>query len=374
MPLTLPDPNRAIGDSGHTSDTNLIINAINSLQSEIDGIPAGPQGPQGEPGPQGPQGIQGVIGPTSTTPGPQGPVGPEGPQGPPGNTNYYTSPASDLGTASAGSVAFVSRGNHVHKMPSASDVGAAPATGISPSAITGTAVITSDARLSDARTPTAHAASHASGGTDAVTLAQSQVTSLTTDLAAKAPLASPTFTGTPLSTTAAVDTNTTQIATTAYVIAQAYLKAATAGTTYAPLASPTLTGTPLSTTAAVDTNTTQIATTAFVIAQAYAKLASPTLTGTPAAPTAAVNTSTTQIATTAFVNAEIVNDAVVKTSFTAKGDIVAASAASTPTIVALGTNGYVLTADSTAAAGVKWAVAASPVADPFPVGFLLGGM
>lgn len=40
-------------------------------------------------------------------------------------------------------------------------------------------------------------------------------------LAAKAPLASPTFTGTPISTTAAVDTNTTQIATTAFVIGQA---------------------------------------------------------------------------------------------------------------------------------------------------------
>ena len=36
-----------------------------------------------------------------------------------------------------------------------------------------------------------------------------------------APIASPTFTGTPLSTTAAADTNTTQIATTAYVIGQA---------------------------------------------------------------------------------------------------------------------------------------------------------
>lgn len=55
---------------------------------------------------------------------------------------------------------------------------------IAPSQVTGTAVITSDARLSDARTPTAHAASHASGGADAVTLAQSQVTNLTTDLAA----------------------------------------------------------------------------------------------------------------------------------------------------------------------------------------------
>lgn len=42
-----------------------------------------------------------------------------------------------------------------------------------------------DARLSDARTPTAHAATHASGGSDPVTVAESQVTGLTSDLAAK---------------------------------------------------------------------------------------------------------------------------------------------------------------------------------------------
>ena len=41
-----------------------------------------------------------------------------------------------------------------------------------------------------------------------------------TQLDAKAPLASPTLTGTPAAPTAAVNTNTTQIATTAYVVAQ----------------------------------------------------------------------------------------------------------------------------------------------------------
>jgi len=46
---------------------------------------------------------------------------------------------------------------------------------------------------------------------------------------------SPTFTGTPLSTTAAADTNTTQLATTAYVIGQGYLKSSTAASTYAPI-------------------------------------------------------------------------------------------------------------------------------------------
>jgi hypothetical protein len=56
-----------------------------------------------------------------------------------------------------------------------------------------------------------------------------------------APLASPTLTGTPLSTTAAFDTNTTQIATTAYVVGQGYLKSSTASSTYAPLTAANLT-------------------------------------------------------------------------------------------------------------------------------------
>lgn len=93
--------------------------------------------------------------------------------------------------------------------------------------------------------------------------------------------------------TAAVDTNTTQLATTAYVVGQGYAK----------LAGPTFTGAPAAPTAAPGTSTTQLATTAFVTtADALkANLASPTFTGTPAAPTAAVDTNSTQLATTAFV-------------------------------------------------------------------------
>ena len=181
---------------------------------------------------------------------------------------------------------------------------------------------------------------------------------------------SPTFTGTPSAPTPATATNTTQIATTAFVKAQGYLTTApvtsvagrtgavtltksdvglsnvdntsdaskpvstaqqTALDAKAPLASPALTGTPTAPTALASTNTTQIATTAFVKSQGYlttapvtsvagrtgavtlgvadvsgaAPLASPTFTGVPAAPTAATVTNSTQIATTAFVQAVV---------------------------------------------------------------------
>ena len=55
-----------------------------------------------------------------------------------------------------------------------------------------------------------------------------------------APLASPSLTGTPVAPTAAADTNTTQIATTQYVVGQGYLKSSTASSTYAPLTAASL--------------------------------------------------------------------------------------------------------------------------------------
>jgi len=56
-----------------------------------------------------------------------------------------------------------------------------------------------------------------------------------------APLASPSLTGTPVAPTAAVDTDTTQIATTAYVVGQGYLKSSAASSTYALLTGASLT-------------------------------------------------------------------------------------------------------------------------------------
>ena len=141
------------------------------------------------------------------------------------------------------------------------------------------------------------------GITDAFNGAFSSLSGTPTTLAGygitdAAPLQSPGFTGTPTAPTAPTGTNTTQIATTAFVetavsnvidsapgaldtlneLAAALGDDANFSTTItnsiatkAPLASASLTGTPTAPTAATGTNTTQIATTAFVQSAAGAK-------------------------------------------------------------------------------------------------------
>lgn len=93
-----------------------------------------------------------------------------------------------------------------------------------------------------------------------------------------------------------------------------HLAAADPHSQYAPKESPTLTGTPKTPTAPAGTNTTQIASTAFVQAVVSllnnalglkAPLANPALTGTPTAPTAVQTANNTQIANTAFVKSAI---------------------------------------------------------------------
>jgi peptidoglycan/xylan/chitin deacetylase (PgdA/CDA1 family) len=90
--------------------------------------PTGPEGPAGATGPEGPKGDTGDTGPQGPE-GPQGEQGETGPEGPAG-------PQPELGAAGAGD-----------------DV----------------ALRSTDPTTTNPRTPTAHAASHASGGTDPLT-------------------------------------------------------------------------------------------------------------------------------------------------------------------------------------------------------------
>lgn len=168
-------------------------------------------------------------------------------------------------------------------------------------------------------------------------------------------LASPTFSGNPQAPTASLGTNTNQIATTAFVMAE--LAGVITGVTSfngrtgsvvltlgdvtgvggAPLVSPAFSSVPTAPTAAPGTNTVQLATTAFVVANSVSTfngrtgavtlsandisaaggLVNPSvaLTGVPTAPTATAGNSSTQIATTAFVMAAISGATAGVTSF-----------------------------------------------------------
>lgn len=67
-------------------------------------------------------------------------------------------------------------------------------------------------------------------------------------------------------------------------------------------------------------------------------------------------------AATTSIDYKLTNNVVLKTAYTGKGVLLAASGASTPAALAAGTDGYVLTADSTQTGGIKWAAAAGGVA------------
>lgn len=494
--LNLPTPNKSPGDGAPADDTNLIIEAINTLNSAVENIPAGPQGPQGEPGTPGAAGANAsvTVGSTTTSApgsnaavtnsgtaqnavfnftiprgatGPQGAQGPQGPQGPPGeagtpgaagagvktggltgqvlqkasNNDFDTQwafPANAPVTSVDGrqgavtlSDLYDAAGAAAAAQSDAEDYADSLATNYDPAGAASTAVsnhnsdttsvhgisntadlvYTSDARLSNARTPTAHAASHGSAGSDAITIAQSQVTDLTTDLSGKA-------SATDLSNHTGATTNVHGITNTANLVYTNDSRLSDQRTpldnsvTSAKIVNGTIVDEDISGTAAIapskingtavvdsDARLTNARTPTahasshgvagsdpITVAQsqvtnlgtdlaAKANLASPTFTGTPAAPTAAVGTNTTQIATTEFVNAEISNDAVLKSLVDAKGDLLVGTADNTVARLPVGTtNGFVLTVDSNETAGVKWAVAAAPVDDPFPVGFFLGGM
>jgi hypothetical protein len=119
-----------------------------------------------------------------------------------------TTPAADSGAGSAGTSALYSRSDHVH--PSGGS-GPATFTPIVHEFLTG---YDSGTGLLSAGQPAASDLSNGTTGSGTVVLATSPSLSTPT-------LSSPTLTGTPTAPTAALSTNTTQIATTAFVVGQA---------------------------------------------------------------------------------------------------------------------------------------------------------
>ena len=143
-----------------------------------------------------------------------------------------------------------------------------------------------------------------------------------------APINNPGLTGTPTAPTPVVGTNTTQIATTAFVQSQLAFSipvtsvvgrtgAITLGVSdisgAAPISNPAFSGTPTAPPPVSNSNSNQIATTAFVqtavapllasatAASTYAPIVSPGFSGTPTAPTPGTSDNSGKLATTSFV-------------------------------------------------------------------------
>ena len=104
---------------------------------------------------------------------------------------------------------------------------------------------------------------------------------IATSVATKADLTSPLFVGSPSRNANPPDNDSSlQLATCNWVQNELATEVIAINAAKAPIASPTFTGVPAAPTAAVDTDTTQLATTAFVIAQAAT--AAPLANGTAA--------------------------------------------------------------------------------------------
>jgi hypothetical protein len=127
--------------------------------------------------------------------------------------------ALTIGAADVSGLATVAASGSYNDLSNKPTLGTAAALDVSPSgdASSGQVVKGDDSRLTNSRTPTAHAASHASGGSDPISISASEVSGLS---GTYAPLASPALTGAPTAPTPSAGDNSTKLATTAYLDAK----------------------------------------------------------------------------------------------------------------------------------------------------------
>jgi hypothetical protein len=158
---------------------------------------------------------------------------------------------------------------------------------------------------------------------------------------AYAPIDSPNFTGVPTAPTPPLGSSDGTLATTAFV--QTAIASSVAGVSSfntrtgivtltntdvtdaggAVLNSPAFTGTPTAPTPPPGDVSTRLATTAFVLTESgFAPIASPAFTGVPTAPTPTPGTNTTQLATTAYVQAAITGISLGVTTFNGRSGAV----------------------------------------------------
>ena len=268
----------------------------------------------------------------------------------------FATSAAALGVSAAGTTNNVSRGDHVHTMPTASDVSAAPTTRAisSGNGLTGGGDLSADRTISasfSATNPVVNGAA-APGSANALSRGDHIHPNDTT----KADLASPTFTGVPAAPTASVSTNTTQVATTAFVNSEIANDAILLSTVTA--SAQLLVGAGSASVAALSSGSAgQVLTVSgsatYGLAWLDATGGGATVVMSPVEPVDQED-GTLWVDTDSDVPTFTASAYVLNSLVTTKGDVIAASAASTPARLGVGTNGQVLVAASGEATGLVW--------------------
>jgi hypothetical protein len=398
---TLPPSNRVPGDSGHSTDTNLIIEGINTLQSQVDNLPAGAQGPQGNPGTPGAAGANASVTVGNTVNGSAGsnaavtnggtaqnaifnftiPIGDTGaagagggagPQGPPGIQGVPGQPGASanisdlipepLGTPDAGTDTGASRADHVHLLPTTTTLGAVATS--SRGAVNGVASLDSGGKVPTSELPAIAITNTFVVSTQAAMLA---LTAQVGDLAVRTDVNANFILATEPATTLGnwvqllvpADSVTSVDGRTGTVTLSDLYDAAGAAAVVAGA---------LTTHEAATTSVHGIANTASLVLTGDARLSDervPTDGSVTTAKIAAGAVTTLKITDANVTNAKLANDSItINGAAVALGGSVAISGLPSQS----GNSGKYLSTDGSTAA---WATVTT---DPIPVSFLLGGM
>ncbi len=226
--------------------------------------------------------------------------------------------------------------------------------------------IASNAQTSanSAATSASSAATSASSAATSATAASTSASSASTS--ASSALTSATSASTSASSASTSASSALTSANSASTSATSAASSATAAASSETSASSSATAAASSATAA-STSATSAATSASsaeTSATSAATSASSASTSASSALTSANSASTS--ATSAANSAALLGSALLATSFNAKGDIFVASANDTAAVLSVGSDGYLLTASSTATNGITWA--AAPVSLPSQTG------
>ena len=223
------------------------------------------------------------------------------------------------------------------------------ATSAASAAASATAAATSATSAAASATAAATSAtSAANSATAAATSASSAATSATA-AATSATSAAASATAAATSATSAANSATTAAASVATIAGYA-----TSAANSASAAATSATSAAASATAAA-TSATSAAASATAAATSATSAATSASSALTSANSAAVSAASAAAAVTTAIQASIID---------AKGDLIVGSAADTAGRLAVGTNGYILTADSAETLGIKWAVAPAGYSAP----------